>query len=131
MQRGTLALMVAASGASVASYPSSAWSAVRFFHSPMGNIQCQVSTGATYGRAAFCQTFTPARSVTLHRNGKLKTCRGVKCLGNGPEDATMLKYGKSLAVGPFRCTSLQRGMRCVVVRTGRGFELSKQGIRRL
>jgi hypothetical protein len=131
MQRVTLALVVAASTAFFASYPSSAWSAVRFFHSPTGNIQCQVSTGATYGTAAFCQTFTPARSVTLHRSGKLKTCRGVKCLGNGPEDATTLKYGKSIAVGPLRCTSLERGMRGVVVRTGRGFELSKHGIRRL
>jgi len=65
------------------------------------------------------------------KSGKVKTCRGVKCVGNGPEDASTLKYGKSITVGPFRCTSLERGMRCVVARTGRGFELSKQGVRRL
>src|SRR5689334_4962103 len=77
-----------------------AWATIRFFHSPSGNIECQVSSHDPAGTAAYCQTFTPARSVTLGPGGALKRCRGAKCLGNGPENATTLRYGHSLTVGP-------------------------------
>jgi hypothetical protein len=105
--------------------------AVRWFHSPTGNIQCQVSAHDTRGTAAYCQTFKPGRSVTLSASGALKTCHGAGCLGNGPEDAFTLKYGRSVTVGPFRCTSLQSGMRCVVKASGRGFLLSRKGVKRI
>jgi hypothetical protein len=70
-------------------------------------------------------------SVTLHPNGRLDLCHGVKCLGNGPVNATMLAYGRSVTVGPFRCTSLRIGMRCVVRSTGHGFLLSRAGVKRV
>lgn len=103
---------------------ASANAAVRSFHSPTGNIQCQVSAHDAVGTAAYCQTFKPARSVMLSASGALKTCRGTGCLGDGPEDAFTLKYGRSVTVGPFRCTALQSGVRCVATASGRGFQQS-------
>jgi hypothetical protein len=79
----------------------------------------------------FCQTGMPPRSVELRVNGRLKRCTGVRCLGNGPTNATTLQYGRSLVVGPFRCTSLTTGMRCVVRRTGHGFLLNRAGVARI
>ena len=104
---------------------------VRWFHSPSGNLQCEVSADAAQGTRAYCLTFDRPRSVTLRRNGSMKVCRGHRCLSNGPEDAFTLRYGRSVRVGPFRCTSLERGMRCVVLRSGRGFLLSKERLQRL
>jgi hypothetical protein len=99
---------------------------VRWFHSPSGNIECEVR--ATY---AFCQTWKPPRSVELRPGKPLKRCSGARCLGNGPDNATTLRYGRSVVVGPFRCTSLTTGMRCVVRRTGHGFLLSRAGVARI
>lgn len=104
---------------------------VRWFHSPSGNIQCEVSSGGSRGAHAYCQTFQPARSATLHRNGRTTICLGGRCLGNGPENAFTLRYGRSTIVGPFRCTSLQSGIKCVVRSSGHGFKIAKEGIRRI
>jgi hypothetical protein len=104
--------------------------AVSWFHSPSGNIECEVAARSIQGTHAYCQTFTPARSATLDAAGRTRVCRGTGCLGNGPENAFTLRYGRSVTVGPFRCTSLVSGMRCVVVRSGRGFLISRQGVRR-
>jgi hypothetical protein len=124
-------VVLAVLGGGLCAAPARASATVRFFHSPSGNIECQVSAHDRVGTAAYCQTFTPARSVTLGPGGKLKRCRGGKCLGNGPENATTLRYGHSVTVGPFRCTSRTRGMRCVLRSTRHGFELSRRGIRRV
>jgi hypothetical protein len=83
------------------------------------------------GTNVYCQTGTPARSVTMHADARLGLCRGVQCLGNGPANATMLAYGRSVVVGPFRCTSLRSGMRCVVRSTGHGFLLNRAGVKRI
>jgi hypothetical protein len=34
-------------------------------------------------------------------------------------------------VGPFRCTSLRSGMRCMVIRTSHGFVISRAGVARV
>jgi hypothetical protein len=83
------------------------------------------------GTNVYCQTGKPARNVVLHANGRLNLCNGVQCLGNGPVTATMLAYGRSVVVGPFQCTSLRTGMRCVVQSTGHGFLLSGAGVKRI
>lgn len=106
---------------------STSGAATRWFHSPSGNIQCEVRSAGS----AYCQTGSPARSVTLRRDGTLRTCRGTRCLGDGPENAFTLRYGRSVRVGPYRCTSLQSGMRCVVVSSGRGFLLNRAGVHRV
>ena len=105
---------------------------IRWFHSPSENIECQVTAAdPAIGTAAYCQTGTPALHVVMHPNGRLDLCHGVQCLGNGPVNATTLAYGKSVVVGPFRCTSLRIGMRCVVRSTAHGFLLSRAGLQRI
>jgi len=97
---------------------------VRWFHSPTGNIECELRA-----TSAYCQTFKPFGHVVLHTNGRLDQCRGELCVGNGPTNATTLAYGASVVVWPFRCTSLRTGMRCTV--HGHGFLLSRTGVKRL
>jgi hypothetical protein len=105
---------------------------VRWFHSPSGNIECEVAAADDQrGTHAYCQTFDRPRSVKLRRDGTLRVCRGIACLGNGPTNASTLGHGESIRVGPFRCESLERGMRCRVIRSGRGFLLSKRRLKRL
>jgi uncharacterized protein DUF6636 len=105
--------------------------AVSWFHSPSGNISCEVaSKRGALGTYASCQTVNAPRSVLLHSDGSMKVCNGMGCLGNGPTSAFTLGYGKSVVVGPFKCTSLTSGMRCVVVRSGHGFLLSRSALKR-
>lgn len=125
----TRAGVVLATVLAVAVPASSALAVVRWFHSPTRNIECEVSAG-TRGTYAFCQTARRPKSVTLRASGRMTTCIGIRCLGNGPEDAFTLRYGRSTNVGPFRCTSRVTGMRCVVRRTGRGFLISAASLRR-
>jgi hypothetical protein len=122
-----LTTIVAVAGAC----PAASLAAVRFFHSPSGNISCEVASNrATLGTYAFCQTVDEPRNVTLHADGSMKICNGVGCLGDAPEGATTLAYGTSVRVGPFRCTSLTSGMRCVAAPSGHGFLISRGAIRR-
>ena len=104
-----------------------------WFHSPSGNIECEVSPGGPHRAArAYCQTARPSASVSLRPSGRLRICHGQGCIGNGPENASMLGYGHSMLVGPFRCTSSrQQGMKCIVRKTGKGFAIARQGITRI
>jgi hypothetical protein len=104
---------------------------VTWFHSPSGNIQCEVAAADRRGTYAYCQTFVRPRSVKLSASGRMHVCTGTGCLGNGPENAYTLRYGRSVRLGPFRCTSLVSGMRCVVVRTGHGFVISREKLTRV
>ena len=74
------------------------------------------------------------RPVVIHNlpatydQGTLKVCDGTTCLGDPPEDAFELGYGKTVEVGNFKCTSKQTGMRCSVSPPGNGFELSREAL---
>jgi hypothetical protein len=119
-----LLFLLAASG-SAAAEPQT----VRWFHSPSGNIQCEVASGDPRGTYAYCQTFTPLQTAKLRRNGHTAVCSRRSCpVGNGPEGAPALGYGRSLRVGVFRCSSARSGVRCVVVASGRGFAIARAGI---
>ena len=104
---------------------------VTWFHSPSGNIECEVAAADLRGTYAYCQTFVRPRSVRLSASGRMRVCTGTGCLGNGPENAFTLHYGRSVRLGPFRCISLLSGMRCVVVRTGHGFLISREKLTRV
>ena len=122
MKRAALftAVVVAAAVSATA-----ARAAVRSFHSPTGNIECEVAATDVRGTYAYCQTFRSPKSIRLAASGRMKVCTGTRCLGNGPEDAFTLRYGRSVDLGPFRCTSRTTGMRCVVRRSGHGFLISR------
>ena len=91
------------------------------FLSPSGNISCEVSLTTVY-----CQTGTPARSVTMTIAGRYTTCAGGKCLGNPGEKTPALAYGQATGVGPFLCVSAIAGVTCTT--DGKGFRISASGI---
>jgi hypothetical protein len=106
----------------------------RFFFSPSGNIECEIDSGLQVGTRAltraFCESSHPPQSATLHRNGHVAKCAGIGCLSNAPEHTPTLAYGRKVTLGPFRCASLRKGMRCTVVPSGHGFLISRSGIAR-
>ena len=67
-----------------------------------------------------------AMRVELAPSGKMTLCRGLRCIGNAPAGTHTLAYGRSITLGPFRCTSLRSGVRCVVAKLGRGFLLGRR-----
>lgn len=68
-----------------------------------------------------------AIAVRLQASGRIKVCHGLGCVANGPEN-TLLRYGHSIFLGPFRCTSLRTGVRCVVTKLGHGFLLRRHSV---
>jgi hypothetical protein len=98
------------------------------FLSPSGNISCEVDYHSAAGLTkAYCQTDTPARSVTMDATGKYATCTGPQCLGNSGDGTPTLAYGTATGVGPFRCESAATGVTCVVG-NGKGFTVSTSGV---
>ncbi|MCW2989546.1 MAG: hypothetical protein JWM73_140 [Solirubrobacterales bacterium] len=113
-----------------AALPATASAKVSWFHSPSGNIECEVASNDSRGTYAYCQTFDPVASVKLNAKGASKVCHGASCVGDGPPEAFTLGYGKAVKVGIFRCTSRTSGMTCRVIGKGHGFTIARAGIRR-
>jgi len=104
-------------------------STVRWFHSPSGNIECEVASHDLRGTYAFCETLEPPQTARLTANGRTAVCVHHACpIGNGPVNATTLPYGRSLRVGIFRCTSALTGIRCSVIASGHGFRIAREGV---
>jgi hypothetical protein len=101
---------------------------VKWFHSPSGNIACEVSVGRPNGTYALCTSDKPPQRAVLKANGHTSVCVRIRCLSNAPLKSFKLAYGTSIRLGPFRCTSRRDGVRCLVVRTGRGFLISRETI---
>src|SRR4051794_38911103 len=72
------------------------------FFSPSRNIGCQMLASGSSPHV-YCQTRTPQRSVTLYPRGLMVRHTYI---GNAGEGTGVLGYGRSAAVGVFRCTSL-------------------------
>lgn len=103
-----------------------------FFFAPGVTTSCEVDVAMPkIGTTAYCQTYPHTASVVLHPNGKLTICHGIKCIGNPPDGVPTLTYGAWLDYGPFRCTSLKTGVKCVVRRTGKGFLIAPTSIKRV
>jgi hypothetical protein len=131
-----LSIVVAAVVAAPAAGSSTA---VRFFITPGKNVNCELGLnrqGMHPGTYAWCLAYrggSPYRTavaVQMDASAKLKPCHGLKCIGNGPGQPT-LKVGHSIDFGPFRCTALRKGVRCIVSKLGRGFRLSTRGLVRV
>jgi hypothetical protein len=95
------------------------------FLTPSGNIECQIDSQAGLA-GAYCQTTTPARSVTMNAAGRYTVCTGQQCLANAGDGTPTLFYGTETGVGPFRCESARTGVTCTA--DGRGFLISSAGI---
>jgi hypothetical protein len=105
------------------------------FFSPSGNISCGIGDYGKRGGGIFCTSHKPPRTVGMGLDGRLQICRGIACIGNpGIGDVgtpTMLRYGKQITVGRFRCQSLRLGVRCTVIRSGKGFLINSTGVHRV
>lgn len=102
---------------------------VQFFHSPSGNISCEIDYQRGPGNpdSAYCVSGTPPQHVSMNPDGILDVCTGVSCMSNGPIDQFNLPYGQTTGLGPFTCLSEVSGMTCTVG-SGKGFTISRSGI---
>jgi hypothetical protein len=103
------------------------------FHSPTAGIECGMVdvAGSSFVQ---CWTFRPPQKATLHATGRLTVCRGseARCkLGNIGEQPPTLGYGRQISVGRFRCLSLRSGVKCTVIRSGRGFLINNKRVSRI
>jgi hypothetical protein len=96
------------------------------FASPTGNITCEVDDQRTGQTKAYCQTQTPAESVTMTASGTYTTCTGDQCLANAGDGTPTLAYGTATGVGPFVCESATNGVTCTA--DGKGFLISTSGV---
>jgi hypothetical protein len=104
------------------------------FRSPSGNIRCALFDEGK--PAAHCWTVGPPQLVRMNAAGRYTVCRGARCTGAECGciegfDFPRLAYGRTATFAPFRCASLQSGVRCTVARTGKGFLISRSGVRRI
>ena len=103
-------------------------------YSPSRNVGCQMIDRGRGSSLVVCASYKPLHWVSLALDGRLKICpRGPRCTGNWGEDThfRLLAYGKQITVGRFRCYSLRAGMRCIVIRSGKGFLINRVGITRV
>jgi hypothetical protein len=70
--------------------------------------------------------------VRMNVRGRLRVCMD-SCVGNpGLGDiVNTLRRGRRLTVGRFRCRARRGAVRCVVVKSGRGFVISRDGVDRV
>lgn len=103
------------------------------FDSPSRNIQCWMfdSSSSNYDRGVGCSSDTPPRFVRLRADGRLSIRRNPSVCGCDEPDNPRLAYRRQITVGRFRCLSLTSGVRCTVIRSGKGFLISRSGVRRV
>lgn len=105
------------------------------FRSPSGNIECWMYDGTRSDLGApgvGCSSRTPPKFARLHADGRLQVSRNRWACGCVEEPRPLpLAYGKQITVGRFRCLSLQIGLRCTVIRSGQGFLINRDGVRRV
>ena len=129
---GTVPATSTASPASTAPTPTVSFTFVPMqtttggeFLSPLGGLECEIDDRGGLV-VAYCQTTSPARSVTMNATGHYTICTGQQCLANAGDGTPTLFYGEETGVGPFRCESARTGVTCTA--DGRGFLISASGI---
>ena len=102
------------------------------FDSPSRNIHCWMFDGSgNYSRGVGCTSDTPPRFVNLTADGRLRIRRNSAACGCDEPYNPPLAYGKQITVGRFRCLSLEIGVRCTVIQSGKGFLINRDGVSRI
>ena len=98
-------------------------------------VSCELDVGLPgVPTIAYCLVEPPtvplanAICVTLSPSGSFTGRRGLPCAANAPEHTPTLRLGRSISLGPFRCTALRAGVRCTAA-LGRGFLLGAHGVK--
>jgi hypothetical protein len=94
------------------------------FHSPSGNIRCVIQ-GSSSGSGATCVTLNNLRGAQVEAWGRAYRVANPDYIAPG----SVLQYGRSTTRLSFRCTSSTAAMTCRDRRTGRGFAISRAGVR--
>jgi len=98
------------------------------FYTPSKNIHCEMSDNGAPQSSVFCDIVKPAAIASVFANGHVTINRGGSGnFGEGPP-FRLLAYGSSATAGRFRCKSALAGVTCVVIKTGKGFFMSKQSV---
>lgn len=103
------------------------------FRTPSKNIICSLGDSSDF-LGVSCVSFNAPQRVKMDANGRLKIRYGRRyVIGCGcvPEGIPTLGYGKQITVGRFRCLSQPSGVTCTVIRSGKGFLISRTGVRRV
>jgi hypothetical protein len=104
------------------------------FYTPSRNIYCGMTDDGSPQSTAGCEMLKPPAIASLFANGRVLIRQGQPAVGNPGEgdlssSAHLLPYGSSATAGRFRCKSTFAGVTCVVIKTGKGFFISKQSVR--
>jgi hypothetical protein len=67
---------------------------------------------SNYRTMAYCQSVTPARSVSMSGSGAAKTCEGIACIGNPGTGTPTFSSGVKVILGPFTCVLSNNWVRC-------------------
>jgi hypothetical protein len=129
-----LVTVAAVVGALAAAAPASA---ATFFHSPSGNIRCVIDrTSFTRCDITSRNWSPPSKPRSCEFDWGNSLALGFRrpghfiCVSDAVDAGRRLAYGDAIRRGRFRCRSRVTGMRCVNVRNGHGFALSRQRVTR-
>jgi hypothetical protein len=103
------------------------------FYTPSRNIYCGITDNGSTQAGVFCEVLKPPAIASMGVSGRVRIARGARQVGNpGVGDfnsSHLLPYGSSATVGRFGCKSAFAGVTCVVIKTGKGFFISKQSVK--
>ena len=129
-----LVLLAALVAALAAATPASA---ATFFHSPSGNIRCVIAKADGVRCDITERDFSPPPKPQScdfdwgnSMSGGVRGRGRFVCVSDAVDGGRTLGFGESIRRGRFRCRSRTSGMRCVNLRNGHGFALSRQRARR-
>jgi len=98
------------------------------FVSPSRNIVCQLGDEDE----AHCVSASPPHGVSLSHDGRLRVCSGTRCVGSSTTSGIpTLAYGQQNEFVGYRCRSEREGVTCTDIRSGKGFLINRDGIRRI
>jgi len=103
------------------------------FYWPGRKLHCEMWDDPADRQSIWCTTVSASRGVRLDLSGKLDVCtgEGAGCLGTVPASSPTLAYGKQVTVRRFRCFSQRAGVKCIVIRSGKGFLFNGTSVKRV
>jgi hypothetical protein len=101
------------------------------FVSPSRNLSCEMADRDARGSFVHCQSKRLPHSVRMTPSGRLRLCHGAGCLGNPAANTRVLGYAQRITVGRFQCASQRAGIRCTVIRSGKGFLIDNTRVHRV
>lgn len=101
------------------------------FVSPSRNLSCEMADREVRGSYVHCQSKRLPHSVRMTPTGRLRLCRGAGCLGDPASNTRVLGFTQRITIGRFQCVSQHAGIRCTVIRSGKGFLIDNVRVHRV